>query len=469
MINNENGDSLIGVYKRCLRIGLEMARRGHEVTMFCTGRSAYRDATVDRAELTMKFIDFPFGALFCPSVEVRRRYYRKAFRRVDPQLVVVGEVPLAGTLLDSTLCAVGLGVPVVVLDNAYSPMLAQVFQESHGPMLDGIILTGPGTFQMPDPPSYYCAAPPFISGTGHEADSLLDKLGVGAGKLITVLGYERKAETLAASLLAARPEEDWEAIFLTPEPDEARSSLQGLPDGVLRHIRFVKPPEEAVLFSLLARSAMAIGKCGFMQVSESLALGTPFIGIHYRGCFAVEMLTSRAREFIHSTGSQEAEPETLQAFDRFLHLDPEEIRSLHHGGFDGLTQAADFLERLPSDPRAETTQEAAHLGYTRAAISESLTALHPGAGIDVDWVRASRLRNFPQCRIDCVTAGYTSSGRRRQAFLWGRQYAEDCYAEQDLALAQDPLSLRRILFRSEDRLLIIEKDAGESRLPPLNI
>jgi hypothetical protein len=477
MVNNENGDSLIGVYKRCLRIGLEMVRRGHEVSIFCTGREAYRDATVIRAESMMKFVDFPFNALFCPSIEVRRRYYRRIFNRVNPELVVVGEVPLAGTLLDATLCAAGLGVPVVVVDNAYNPELAQIFHEAHGPMLDGMILTGPSSFQMPDPPSYYCAAPPFISGSGDEADLLLAELGIGSRKLVTVLGYERKAETLAAALLSAHhaarlsagQAADCEAVFLTPEPDEASSRLAWLPEAVLENIRFVKPPGEAVFFSLLARSDIAIGKCGFMQVSESFALGTPFIGVHYRGCFATKNLHSRAREFIHATSGIEADPQTLDAFDRFLQLDPAEIRTLHHGGFDGLTQAADFLESLPRTPRRETTEETAHLDYTRAAVAEGLAALHPGSNIEVDWIRATRLRNYPQCRIDFVTAGYTCSGRRKQAFLWGRRYAALCFAEQDRALAEDPCSQRCFLFRSKDGLLILEKDAGESRLPPLEI
>jgi len=50
MINNENGDSLIGVYKRSLRIAMEMVRRGHEVWMFCTGRQDYRDELTTQAQ-----------------------------------------------------------------------------------------------------------------------------------------------------------------------------------------------------------------------------------------------------------------------------------------------------------------------------------------------------------------------------------------------------------------------------------
>jgi hypothetical protein len=469
MINNENGDSLIGVYKRCLRIGLEMARRGHEVSMFCTGRDAYRDAAVSEAEAVMHFVDFPLNVLFCPCVEVRRRFYRKVFNRVAPSLVVIGEAPLAGTLLDSTLCAAGLGIPVVVLDNAYSPALAAAFIDSHGPMVDGVILTGATSFHVPDPPSFYCAAPPFISGCGKEADSLLDELGIGSRKLITILGYERKAEILAAALLAARPREDVLALFVVPNPLETHERMASLPHAVLERVRLIRPPEEAVLFSLLARSALAIGKCGFMQVSESLALGTPFIGLHYRGCFDVDMFDSCARNFVHKTTSIEPEPDTLEAFDRFLDLGSGQMHHIHHWGFAGLTQAANFIENLPQAPRSETNGETERLGYTRAIITKSLTSLHPNSGVELQWSRATRLRNYPQCLIDSVTVGYKVGERRRQAFLWGRRYSDERSADYDRDLAEDPNSARRILFQSEDKLLILELDAGESRLPPLII
>ena len=92
-------------------------------------------------------------------------------------MVVSGEVPLAGTILESALCAAGLGIPLVVLDNAYSPDMAELFVSSHGAMADGIVLTGPSSFHMRDAPAHYCAAPPFVKAQAEEADSLLRQLG----------------------------------------------------------------------------------------------------------------------------------------------------------------------------------------------------------------------------------------------------------------------------------------------------
>src|SRR5271156_5855983 len=127
MYNNEKGDSLIGVYKRALRVGMEMARRGHEVWMYCPGRQDYHDELTKQAEATLHFLDFGLKVVLCPSKRLMRRCYRRVFRRLQFDMVVVGESPLAGTLRESTICALTLGIRVVLLDNAYAPWLTQAF------------------------------------------------------------------------------------------------------------------------------------------------------------------------------------------------------------------------------------------------------------------------------------------------------------------------------------------------------
>jgi hypothetical protein len=467
MIDNENGDSLIGVYKRSLRIGLELAGRGHEIWMFCTGRERFRDAATTLAEGQIRFFDIRWEVLLSPSIALRRRYYRQAFRRLKPDLVVVGEVPLAGTLLESTLCAVGLGIPVVVLDNAYSPELAELFVKSHGPMADGLVLTGPSLFHMQDPPPYYCAAPPFVEGSGAEADALLGQLGLRAKRLITVLGYERKAELLATQMLPKLGE--CEAVFLSAQPNEAGERLAALPEAIRKNVRVLGPPAEPVLFSLLRRSSLVIGKCGFMQVSECLALGTPFIGVQYRGCFSFSVLHRRARRFVHSTTSIEADRETTRAAVRFLKTSPREMACLHDNRFGGTALVADFLERLPRTPRGETTAECERLGYSREMVQAAVEQLRGSAAARVHWVRATRLRNVAGGRIDSLTALYDEGGACRQAFLWGRTYDARTAARRDSEAATEQGSPRRVLHRSADGLTLIELDVGEPNLPPLNV
>jgi hypothetical protein len=355
MCNNAKGDSLIGVYKRALRIALEMARRGHEVWIFCPGREDYQDELTRQAEGRLHFLDFGLKVLLCPSKKIMRRYYRRAFRRLQLDMVVLGESPLAGTLLESTICALTLGIRLVVLDNSYASWVSQAFIILQGWLYDGIVLTGPNSLQIRKPPEYYCAAPPYLEGTPGEAEALLERAGFRQQRLVTVLGYERKAEQLALALLPRLLEYNCAVVFLTPNLEECRKHLALLPPEITARTVVLPPPGEGMLFGLLQRSNLVIGKCGYMQVSECLALRTPFLAINYRGCFPVWFLPAKARRFLHTTVVTNASTVTLEAAVRLLQTSPDEMRDLHDGKFGARALVADFLERLPAGRRKRMT------------------------------------------------------------------------------------------------------------------
>lgn len=447
---------------------MEMARRGHEVWMFCTGRQDYHDELTAQAQQQIHFLDFPHRVLFSRSEALKRRFYRSTFHRMKLDLVVAGEAPLAGTILEATLSAVSLGIPVAVLDNAYRPELAQAFLDFHGPMVDALVLTGPSSFQLNNPPAFYCAAPPYIQGTPDEALELLKQLGVGEGPLITILGYERKAEQLALALLGDLPD-NCRTVLLSPFPEQSRQNVEVLPESVRKRVRVLLPPGENLLFGLLHASNLVIGKSGFMQVSECLALGTPFIGIEYRGCMHPEVMHREAAKFVHTTSSVLPDQATKKAALRFLQVPRESLHHLHNQRFGGTSVVADFLERLPKQPRPETMHESERLGYSREILQEALAVRHPGAEISVDRIRCSRLRNLTWGSIDSVAVFYRKLGKPRTAFLWGRRYTSEDAAQADISAAQQAGSGRQILLVDRERELVIEEDAGEPFLPPITI
>ena len=157
---NAQGQALIGVYKRGLRVALELSGRGHEIAFFCPGRENFHDDITARAEAQMQFVDIPFDEPNAEQADASHRAFREAVAALRPDVVVVGEAPLSGPLLEATLCAVELGVPLVLLDNAYQPGLVDLFCRVHGPVADGIILTGPSSFHSPDAPAYLAQVPP---------------------------------------------------------------------------------------------------------------------------------------------------------------------------------------------------------------------------------------------------------------------------------------------------------------------
>lgn len=463
---SDRGNSLIGVYKRSLRIAMELWRRGHQIAVFCPGREHYQDDVTAAAMARFEFVDFPLRALFARQ-PAKRRYYRRIFGDLRPDLIVCGEAPLAGTLLDSAVSAVAVDVPVVLLDNAYSPDLVRLFVDAHGPMADGIILTGPSSFHMADPPPWLCQVPPYIDRSPAAARALIAALGLSGRRLIVVLGYERKAEALAAALLPALDDLACEVVVVSPAPGESQERLAVLPAAIAARVRVVAPPPDPVLFGLIELACLAVGKCGFMQVSECLALRTPFVGVTYRGCFPVGLLPPAAGRFVHASPGPDPLPDVIAAARAFITADPDLLGRLHEGPLDAVARAADFLEGVTRRPRADTTAACTGQGYPIPLLEAALDARFGRGGVTVRRARCTRLRHSATSRIDAIACEFMVRERQSFAVLWGRRYDSAEAAAADLAAATAPGSSRRVLYASTEERLLIERDVGEAELPPL--
>jgi hypothetical protein len=164
-----------------------------------------------------------------------------------------------------------------------------------------------------------------------------------------------------------------------------------------------------------------IGKLGFMQVSECLALGTPSLGIQYRGCFPLWFLSEPASRFVHGTPCVGRDDFPAAAAVRLLHTSPEEMSGVHDGHFGARLIAADFVERLPALPRTETMLECAQNGYPPDLLARAVSARHSQMPVEIGAIRGTRLRHGDWGRIDSLIATYAIRGRRRYAFLWGRR------------------------------------------------
>jgi hypothetical protein len=465
IVNSENGDSLIGVYKRCLRIGMELHRRGHAVAIFCPGHGCFRDATVMRALGKLEFFDLPLRAIFNSSSKLRRRCLRKIVRGFAPDVVVIGEVPLGGHLMDAAVAASSLGIPSVVLDNAYSPFMAGKFVHDHAAFADGMALMGPSSFQMKDPPGFYRAIAPLISPCDAETAAALEKNWPPARRVVTVLGYEKKAEQLAVALLRAMPWLPCRILLITPGIAAAEARLAPLPPAVRERIQIMPMPIEEIFFEVLRRSSLVIGKAGFMQMCECICLQTPFLGLYYYGCYNVFQLPWRTLRFVGQTSGTTATLLVRLRFLRLLHARRRSMRALHSGGFNGLDTVCEFLESMAGKLRDGVTADSARAGYTRERVQQALEARHPGRGIQVLWVRSGPLRAGFNNPVDCVVAGYRSGRRQAVATLWGRRVTNPIAALAQAVSAADNDPARKIWYRSPDGAVVLEEDIGEDRLP----
>jgi hypothetical protein len=462
-----NGQALIGVYKRGLRVAMELVARGHHVDFFCTGRHAYRDGLVEAAERCMTFVDIPFSVEALDAAEEVRQGMLAAMSELRPDAVVVGESPLAGAMMEAALCAVELGIPLAILDNAYHPDFVDYFCRVNGGLADGIVLTGPSSFHTASPPPFLCQVPAFIEpAPEEEIEAALGEAGLGGGRLITVLAYDEKVEKLGLSLLPSLAQDGVEAAFLSRDPERCRERLAALPEATRRRAGVLAIPPDRVLFGLIRRARLAIAKYGFMQVSECLSLSTPVIAVYHEGPRWLDSFPTACRSATHMTHEAEADAATVAAARHMLALGPEALAGVHDGSLRAAPRAAEFLERLRLRSPAETLTGAEELGIDARAFRRALRA-HLGRPPRGLAVRAMYSRELPDCCIHAVVCRSEVDGDRTCVRLWGRVYASRRAARRDRRAARDNDSQRRVLYFSGRRRLMLELDLGQARLPPL--
>lgn len=472
-----NGQALIGVYKRGLRVALQLAERGHRVSFFCTGRSAYEDDLTRAAEQRLTFVDLPFAVEAGEAAEGVRRTFLSGIAELAPDLVVVGEAPLAGAMLEGAMCAAELGIPLVILDNAYDPFLVERFCEVYGPGAEGIVLTGPSSFHTLRPRPYLCQVPAYVELPGDGDARLAAELGLAGGaggrredrwegpdgrRLVTVLAYDEKVEKIGLSLLERLADLDLAALFVARNPERCQERLAALPAAVRRRARVIPVPADAVFFAALRLASLAVCKYGYMQVSECLTLQTPAICVYYEGPRWLAMLPEEAQALTWMTELAEADDGTVAAARRFLALAPDEVRRIHRGDFGAAATTAGFLERLPRSPRPETWSETLALGFPEAAVRAALAACH-GGEVELLRLRSLRLRDLPQGRLHGLLCGWRRGGETGFTRLWARAFHTAEALAADLAAAGE----RRVLFTSAGDCLLIEADLGQGLLPPL--
>jgi hypothetical protein len=453
----KSGQTLIGVYKRCLRIAMELSHRGHEILFFCPGHEDYHDDLTRLAETRMVFIDFLFDEIMRDIDEPGRRGAFDALAQLDPDIVVIGEAPLSGILLEVTLYSVELGIPVVFLDNIYNPSFVTFFCRVHAPMADGVILTGPSSLYAAGAPAFVSQVPPYIEASPHEAKALLtDRLGLTGERLITVLAYDDNVEKLAISLLGRLEDDAVEMLFLTRNPAHCRQQLQRLPEALQAKVRVIAPPSDPILFGCIALSRLSVCKSGHMQMIESLSLGVPVLVFSYIRQFGAYFGFPRYyRRFMHSSLRSESDSSTLAAVRRLMAIHPHEMHNIHNGRFGAAALAADFIETLPRHPRDETRAECAALGMTDKVVDAVLATLHPKRVISVTQLRALRMKNRKYSQIFLLLCGYCVDGEKK----FTRLEVEIYHCRLFLALDYLKLRLSRlercvIYVSPADRLLV---------------
>jgi len=457
------GQTLIGVYKRGLRVAVELCDRGHEVLFCCTGREGYEDDLTRAAAERVRFVDIEFAE---DAPEVRRRFLDE-IARLSPDVVVIGEAPLAGAMLEATLGAAELGVPLVLLDNAYDRASVYRFCMQHGAMFDGMVLTGTSCqhARLPRPPDWLCQVAPYIESSTDGARRLLAEEGLTGDRLVTVLAYDRKVQELARSLLGrldATVGGAAEYLFLARQPSDGPELLASLPEPIRVRVRVVPIPPDPVLFGTVQLSRLAFAKYGYMQVTECLALRTPVVAVFHEGNTWMDSMPMQCQRFVCVT--READDRTVAEAARLLASEPGDLAVIHDGELGAAAKTARFLEDLPRSPRAGTLEESRRLGFRDHRLHAALARELGVDDFELRDLRAMSLRDVPDGELWSLVCRCATAGEERVVRLWARQFASSEAVALDAAAA-DPS--RRILSASGADRLLIEADLGQRLLPAL--
>lgn len=260
--------STVGVFFRALRLGFELAERGHRVVVLNAG-PVPEDPKVEAARGRLELAELPWADDGFGIVQARR-----LMRSFSPDVVVFGEGPF-GTLQTHFRAARGLWAPFVLLDQYYQDWLLR-----RRPDLDRILLYGLPPLLEDDDFDFgprYRLVPPFIGEVAPPERLPIppELLGQPA---VALLAFEPTVLEGAAAALAGLPAPGPVVLATSHDPPATRARLAaaGLSPERIVSLGLLA---DADLFGLMAASRAVILANGYMQILEALALGRPALAI----------------------------------------------------------------------------------------------------------------------------------------------------------------------------------------------
>lgn len=457
----EEGQSLIGDYKQCVRVAKALSDRGHEILLAHVGSKSYPQELMEKrlnpaTAIHLQYFDAKDQEMELDQAGRNRNAFLEQFAAVQPDVVVLGGAPWSGVFLEAALCAVELGIPLAVQDNAYGPSLIRQICINIGPMIDGVILTGPSSFHLPQPPAHLWQVSPFVElGPESERGTAMKTLGLTGDRLITVFGaYDSKVVTVALGLATQLKGPGCEMIFLSPQQPEALKQQLATLDTDVK-MKIIPSLPESMKFDLLRISRLAIIKYGFKQMTEAMSLRTPVLVVYHDGPHWLQYTPNDYHKFIYVTTDADTGPEVAAAARKLMDIDKEEMALMHAGGFAAAEETAKFLEKLYVGGVRDTSTECAEHGFSQQRVAAALVQLEHCDHVSIQSLRCTRvmplLEDPERFALFC---SYTAAGQPRTARLKGTVYSSAGRAQANTTTSahQD----RRMLYASADRRIILE-------------
>lgn len=210
------------------------------------------------------------------------------FGTIRPDVVVLGEGPGNGKMLELSHAALQAGIPQVCVENYYGPGQPQHYKKEN-PWLDRWLLLGlplDATYGRIAP--YAELVPPLLPVANGSGDTDIAD--------VTILGYDSTVARLGIELLHKLPPHTSARLIysdaLKKHLVEFREATRDLA------LNFVEPPSEQQLRRYLSTSRAVVCKSGFQQMVECLAAGTPAIAYDAPGGVPEILLAGQMRPYV---------------------------------------------------------------------------------------------------------------------------------------------------------------------------
>jgi hypothetical protein len=186
------------------------------------------------------------------------------------------------------------------------------------------------------------------------------------------------------------------------------------------------------------------------------------------------LIPENARPFVHAVhanGAGDAGPGDvdIQVAARLLRVPRAQIAGMHNGRFGARRMVSEFLEKLPRQPREETTDECAAMGYTIEFLRSAILSQHGGGDVRIRSIRACRLRDESWGHIDAVVCRYWIGETSWCSNWWGRVYGSRSEGHIEVQALREGLAGRKLIYAGDDSQVLVEEMGDEALLPPLRL
>lgn len=312
-----------GAFFRALRLACELDRRGWHSVIANHG-PPLTDPKIDHAPDSVRFCsvdaDLSIGEHDMVAVEEMQRYVAS----FEPDVVILGEGPFAA-MEPYVTGAQAVDVPFVVLDQYYNGLLRPNVKG-----VDLMLLYGLRSFwkdlHLPRPS---VMVPPFIQAVTPSADLPVPSAWHSTPRStphstphstpkVLLIAYETPVLAQGIELITGLTDLDASFIVVSPQPAEAEALLAGAGIEPERWLALPVLPDEDI-YGLTALAQVTLVSSGFIQIMDTLAMGSPVVALPRGGpvgmtelnieerfrpyvAFGVEMaaLRQRARQWLHA-------------------------------------------------------------------------------------------------------------------------------------------------------------------------